>query len=52
MSTFERKLKLTWKLAQLPTCRAQTSRNSSPLMQSFNEDLVVTDGKQVNCVSP
>jgi len=30
MSTFERKLKLTWKLAQLPTCRAQTSRNSSP----------------------
>ena len=52
MSTFERKLKLTWKLAQLPTCTAQTSRNSSPLMQSFNEELVVTDGKQVICVSP
>jgi len=44
------KLKLTWKLAQLPTCRAQTSRNSSPLVQSFNEELVVTDGKQVTCV--
>jgi len=51
MSPFERKPKLTGKLSQLPTCGAQTSRNSSPLKQSFSEELVVTDGKVI-CVSP